>query len=155
MTSRLRAAAFALGAIAILLVVSGTGGYSTAAADRSVAIDVVPDENAFLGIERDVVEVDNATVEVLTMRNQFPVEMTVTIDTEQTENESLDVEIKDDEFTLAPGETHQIEPTVDCNTTSEETTANSTAVTIDISGTAPGSSVDLLRSVEVSCTEQS
>ncbi|WP_138005342.1 hypothetical protein [Halalkalirubrum salinum] len=151
MTTRLRVAAFALSTIAILLVVSGTGGYSTAAADRSVDIDVVSDENAFLGIERNVVEVDNATVEVLTVRNQFPVEMTVNIDTEQTENESFDVEIEADEFTLAPGETREIEPTVNCNDTSAGTTANNTEVTIDISGTAPGSNVELLRSVEVSC----
>jgi len=150
-TSRLRVAALILGAVAILFVVSGSGGYSTAAVDRAVAVDVVSDEDAFLGIERDVVAVDNGTVEVLTLTNQFPVEMTVTTEPVRTESESPAVAIEGDEFTLEPGETREIQPAVDCN----DITAGSNEIVIGISGTGSGSTIELSRSVEVSCTEQS
>lgn len=148
MTSRLRVAALILGAVAILFVVSGSGGYSTATTDRAVAVDVVSDEDAFLGIERDVVAVDNGTVEVLTLTNQFPVEMTVTTEPVRTENESPAVAIKEDELILTPGETREIQPAVDCN----NTTAGSNEIVIGISGTGPGSTIELSRSVEISCT---
>lgn len=152
MTSRLRIAAVALGAVAVLFVVSGSGGYSAMEADRSIAVDVVSDEAALLGIERDVVEADNATIEVLTVTNRFPVAMTVDIDLERSDEGSPDVELESDEFTLEPGETHEIEMAVDCNVSANETAADGTDVAIDVSGTGPGTRVGLSRSAEIGCT---
>jgi hypothetical protein len=49
--TRLRRLAVVLAALAVVGVTVPTGGFTSASAERGVSVDVVPDDEAFLGVE--------------------------------------------------------------------------------------------------------
>jgi len=51
----------------------GTAGFSSASADRGIDVNVVDDQQAYLGFEQQSINTDNGTTTVeVTIANQFP-----------------------------------------------------------------------------------
>jgi hypothetical protein len=59
------------GALAVLGATLGTGGFSAVAADRSVDIQVVDDDRAYLGIEQNATTINDTTNLTVTVTNRF------------------------------------------------------------------------------------
>lgn len=136
--------AVALGALAFVLVAVGTGGYSSMAADRAVSIDVVDDDEAFLGVERAVVtDTENSTVVSLAVTNRLSTDVTVDID-HRTGGGSA-VGVRPETFELSVGETRDVEVSIDCTATA--------AGEIELEIYAVGDRVELglMRAVDARC----
>ncbi len=58
--------------VATLAVAVGTGGFSSAAADRSVEVAVVGDDDAYLGFQQFPVTTNGTTNLTVTVSNRFP-----------------------------------------------------------------------------------
>lgn len=146
MTSRFGQLAVVFGALAVLLAVSGTAGYSSAAADRTVSIDVTEDAEAFLGVERDVVnETENSTDVSLTVTNRLSTTVALDIDHRHTENGSaIDTDPNTVED-LGPGERRDVSLSIDCASTDAE------EVELDVHVVGDGIEVDIERAVETRC----
>lgn len=88
--TRRRSLSLVLATVAVLALVTSTGGVSSVTGDRDVRIAVAPDHSAFLGFEQSTGTVTNGTTNVtLTVTNGFPsgtslatVEITVDGETE-------------------------------------------------------------------------
>lgn len=67
--------------IAGAAVVTGTGGFSSAAVERDVQVRIADDENAYLGFERNVTSVGNDTVDLeVRVSNRFGTTMLTTVE---------------------------------------------------------------------------
>ncbi|ELY60357.1 hypothetical protein C491_03645 [Natronococcus amylolyticus DSM 10524] len=147
----------ALIAVAIALLITASAGASVVSMDRSIAVEVVDDENANVAVEPVEAEVpDNAGSEnanesaidaapplgereLLSVSNRLDEEITV------TELETSDgVEIEGEEIDVGPGNSIELEGTVDCDELEEEPEAT---VELDGSGVTISQTVDL----EVTC----
>lgn len=120
-------------AVAVLLAtVSGTGGFSSAEADRDVDVPISNDDSAYLGVERTT-EKTNQTVNLtVTVTNQFPSDTTLSSVSVTVGSESQDI------GPLGAGEQNQAEfHDVDCDD----------SIAIDASGT----SVEVAISRDLEC----
>ncbi|MFT4889789.1 MAG: hypothetical protein ACI9YT_000700 [Halobacteriales archaeon] len=71
--TRRRSLSLVLATVAVLALVTSTGGVSSATVDRGVRIAVAPDHSAFLGFEPSTGTVTDGTTNVtLTVTNGFP-----------------------------------------------------------------------------------
>ena len=117
-------------AVAVLASVGGTGGFSTANADRGVQVAVVDDEQAYLGIESENVTGETWNV---TVTNRFPDGATAEV--------TVEVGDRTDSTTLGAGASERLTLTgVACGAT-----ANLTA-------SAGDGSVAIEASREVTCS---
>lgn len=58
--------------IAGLALIAGTGGFSSATADRAFDVEIVEDQRAFVGFEQNTTNITNETTDLeVTVRNQF------------------------------------------------------------------------------------
>ena len=144
MTSRLARLAIAFGALAVVLVAVGTGGYSSATADRAVSIDVADDAEAFLGLERDVVtDTGNSTEISLTVTNRLSTEIRVDIDHRSTDGSAVAVDPAG--FDLEPGETRDVRVEIDCTSTDADD------VELSIRAVGDRVEIELERAVDARC----
>ena len=125
--------------LASLALVSNTAAYSSVHADRGVLVQVVDDEDAYLGLQRTTTNASNGTADLdVTVSNQFAAGTDLTEVETTVDGTAVDLASGG---SLAPGET------------SSHTFANVScgdAVAIDASGS--GVRVSLNRSVPCSNT---
>ncbi|WP_394741376.1 hypothetical protein [Natronococcus roseus] len=150
----------ALIAVAIALLITASAGTSVVSMDRSIAVEVVDDEDANVAVEP--VEVTNegesanesdtaadATTqaddeeELLTVTNRFADSIEVT-----AFEAPSGVEIEAEGTEIEPGESTSLEGTVDCDELESEPEAT---VELDGSGVTISQTVDL----EVGCSDAS
>jgi hypothetical protein len=110
---------------ALVLATTGTGGFSSAAADRSVSVAVVGDEAAYLGVERDVVRVDGDPTLRVNVTNRFP----------SVETLNVTVSVGNHSETSDVTETHVFELAADCD------------APVHVTADGPGTHVELTRPV--------
>lgn len=58
--------------IVVLATTAGTGAVSSMSADRAMNVNVVDDENAYLGVDAESIETEDGTVVRVTVTNRFP-----------------------------------------------------------------------------------
>jgi hypothetical protein len=110
---------------ALVLATTGTGGFSSAAADRSVSVAVVGDEAAYLGVERDVVRVDGDPTLRVNVTNRFP----------SVDDLSVTVDVGDESQTRTVTGSHTFEFPADCD------------ASVHVTADGPGTHVELTRPV--------
>jgi uncharacterized membrane protein len=144
--------------LAISLLV-GTGGFSSAAADRGVDVTVVDDDSAFLGITLESPVLDNGRhdeTQLASVQNRFGVPLTdleVTVDGDDPQSPKLlpqstpDVDVPD---SIAPGESGTIEADIQCSNAGGDGPTEDWQ--LHISATSDVATVDLTRTVTVECT---
>lgn len=118
MTDAFRALGTGLLAVALLLALVGTGGFSSAATDREVAVATAPDEHAFVGYDSPdeiVIGPDgdaanggginrSETVALVTLTNRFDADVDV-VDVEMDEKpDGLNVTVRPLPSDVPPGE---------------------------------------------------
>ena len=143
-TSTTRALSVALAVVAAAGLIFGTGGFTAMSADRGVNVDVVDDEDAYLGYEMttETTTVNNSSTVTAeaTYRNGFDgeltLEVTVIVDGSEVNSETR---------TLGPGSEEVISVTRSC----------SPGETVDVAfksaGRGPGIGVSMNRTHSVSC----
>jgi len=74
---------------------AGTGAFSSVSADREVSVNVVEDDEAYLGLEQTSHEISGSHTDVVKITNQFtsPLQLTVTI--KRTEGPIDEIDIRD------------------------------------------------------------
>jgi len=60
------------GLIAVLGLLTSTGGLSATAADRGLQVTIADDDDAYLGFQQDAVTTNGTTNLTVTVANQFP-----------------------------------------------------------------------------------
>jgi hypothetical protein len=151
--TRLRRVAVVLAALAVVGTTIPTGGLSSASAERSVSVDVVPDDEAFLGIDKHDQTVYGSSddqnsqfeeqVTLLTVTNRFPSDLTTvsaTVTGSLIESESVETPDR-----LDIGAHGSVTATVDCDGDGQ------TAVTVDIVASNSVVTVELTRHVTIEC----
>lgn len=137
----------------------GTGAFSSVDADRGVEVNVVEDENAYLGLERlpaaDSVTVGDKT-EVVKITNQFAdgLDLSVIIDDPGDGIDEIEVEepveiVEEDDGDESEGE--ELSPGNEAYISVECATPGDTSFTLSFSGDAGGASVDKTRTFEITC----
>jgi hypothetical protein len=163
MTRRLRTIGAVLVAVAAVLALLGTGGFTASSADRAVAAETVGDDRALVGYdspdeigieyaENETNTTDNGTEEVtlVVVTNRFESTVEVT-DVDVDPPDGLDVEIESRPGSLSPDESAAVEATLSCEDSFEDERL-SAAVDIafdDVSVEIPGDTAT--RSVSVTC----
>lgn len=144
--SQLTRLSVAFAVLGILLLVAGTAGFSAMTADRGVDVSVVPDEEAYVGIEKVGDDAsDGDRIHLLTITNQFASGM-----------EELRVRVTDGDDVIET-ETGRPESTSvgvgeEADVTAECTNAKrSGTVELEITGEAGGATFDVTRTVAVDC----
>ncbi|MCU4752672.1 hypothetical protein OB919_11915 [Halobacteria archaeon AArc-curdl1] len=130
--NRTKLVSLAVGLVAVVALVTASGAFSGLAADRSIDISVVDDDEAYLKID-GVGEKFNATegdpVDTLEITNQFSEEADLTIELEDSpEGFDKDDFESDLESELKPGEDNTYTLEANC-TASGEVTVTITAET--------------------------
>ncbi len=152
MTDALRVAGFGLLALALVVAVAGTGGFSSATADRGVAVDVADDASAYVGYdaaEPETVYGGNESA-LVTVTNRLPVSVSIT-DVDVDAPAGLDVHVTDSGGEIQPGAEATIVAAISCEETIEDAEL---LVTVSVDG--DNVSVTLFgdgerRTVTVSC----
>ena len=153
----LRRIAAVLFALALLVTVSGTGAYSAASADRGLTVEVVDDDEAYVGYEPEeriyaVNTTNQTTTETLvTVTNRFPSSVELT-DVDVDAHPALSVLIVDEPGTLEPGESGEIRAGISCD---EEVMSMGFSVSVSVDGEAVAAALDgdtETRTVSVSCS---
>jgi hypothetical protein len=70
--SRHRSLVLAVAVVVLLATVSGTGGFSSAEADRSVDVAIANDDSAFVGFEQATEETNRTVNLTVAVTNQLP-----------------------------------------------------------------------------------
>jgi hypothetical protein len=135
----------------------GTGAFSSVEAERNVEVDVVEDENAYLGLTRkdaaDPVTVGKAT-KVATVQNQFTTSLNLSVTLKPSEHSVVTVTVgghalnpgEEVNFTLdSPGDGVNI--SVTCNE------PDKTSFELQFYGETGEASVDKVREFEINCKE--
>ncbi|RKS75166.1 hypothetical protein BDK61_4707 [Haloarcula quadrata] len=141
----------ALCALALsMTLVAQTGAVTSMSAGRSIEVAVADDEDAFVGIDVQSVEVErNATenVTLLTVENRFDhsVDLDVVV-TGAEDNQRLNVTAVDAPKSLNSGERGSVVATVEC---ANATTAE--MLTVALSASGGGTSVKLPRDMNAQC----
>lgn len=141
-------------ALVCFATVVGTGAFSTADAERDVAIDVAADENAYLGVETHSPELPNGNhedVELVTLSNHVPAgAIVVTVDVPASNGPPPVFAGVDESVTIPTGESETVTTDVTCGPERSE------EVTVEIAATNRDDiSVELDRTVTVACTGNS
>lgn len=148
-----RVALAAIVAVALSVAV-GAGGFSAANADRSVTVDVVDDDDAYMALDypsdaRRLSVTDARTETVLTVRNQFTVTVDTTVEATVDSSDGLTVTL--DEPTaepIDPGESVPVEATFDCRTNGTYAATISVDARVDGEGTSVSAETTSQRVVE-------
>jgi hypothetical protein len=145
-------------ALLALTLVSGTGGFSSVAADRSVNVAVVDDDEAFVGIEKGHIDRCGANQVALTVTNRLGSDLHTVEATVLDDDSDVRATVMDTPGRLGVDDkSHRGEITVRVNpaTPANEDAGNGDAVdgTIQVRLTVQGGGVrvGLTRSVAVEC----
>jgi hypothetical protein len=139
-------------------LVMGSGAFTSAEVERDVNIDVVPDDEGFLGLlypdaegnaERNSVDIEGGGTDLLFATNQFGLDAEITSFSAEILGEScLSLDYEDDlpsSFTTGKGV--QVQITEDCSGDCPEKT------TVEISAEGGGFSVEAERTFDISCSD--
>jgi len=142
--SALRALSIVLAFTAAVGLVFGTAGFTAMEADRGVNINVVEDEDAYLGYEATAANetVNNSTIATVEAeyRNRFSGELTLDVTVAVDGVERRDVNV-----TLTQGEAKRIEVTEPCSP------GETVRFRFTVAGSGPGAEVSLERTHSVTC----
>ena len=151
-----RRIAVVLFALALLVTVSGTGAYSAASTDRGLTVDVVDDDEAYVGFESTTVYATNTTnqtttVTLATVTNRFssPVELT---DVDVDAHPTLEIGLIEDSGTIGSGESLAIRAEIRCG---ETLISSDVAVSVSLEGEDVAAALDgdtETRTATVSCS---
>jgi len=162
--TRLRRLAVVLAALAVVGTTVPTGGVTSVSAERGVSVDVVPDEEAFLGVTKHNQTVDpglngdqgNSTfrsqVTLLTVTNRFPSDLTVEVSVDDAgapPPKVKSLEEDDRSFELPTGHADHVKANVVCGGGGGPTESDVFAV--EIVASSPGVTVELTRQVRIGC----
>ena len=159
--TRLRRVAVVLAALAVVGTTIPTGGLSSASAERSVSVDVVPDDEAFLGVVEHNQTVDpglngdqgnstKAQVVLLTLTNRFPTDLTVEVSVGDAGAPPPKMQsLADRSFSLPMGHARHVEANVVCGGGGGPTGSDVFTVEVVASGTGIG--IELTRHVTIEC----
>ena len=133
-----------------MTLVTQTGAVSGISAERSIEVAVADDEDAFIGIEVQSVEIDRngtANVTLLTAENRLdrPINLDGTV-AGDVDNQRLNVTALDVPESLSSGDRGRVVATVEC---ANATTREALAVTLTASG--EGTGVELSRELDAQC----
>ena len=136
-------------ALALVVGVTGTGGFSAAEADRNVAVAVTDDENAYVGYDAPEDVSLNTTAEdetaLLTVTNRLHTPIEITNVNVEPASANVTVEKPTGEFD--PGDEKTVSLT-DC----EEDTGETVYVTIEVEGTDVSVTLSgTTRPIEIEC----
>jgi hypothetical protein len=153
----LRTASVGLAIVAGLLVLSGSLAFSSATAERSVSVDVVNDNQAFIGYESNDIQNLNASktdeVTAVEIENRFSQDVRVTDLTLASTSDSVQLS-NPDQPDIQSGHSESIRATVErC----EPGASATVSVTVTVSGDgikAQLSDGGETRSFEVSCADE-
>jgi hypothetical protein len=126
----------------------GTGAFSSVEAERNVEVDVVEDENAYLGLEQvaDSVTVGEKT-DIIKIQNQFASSLSLSVVPDEVDNEVSKIGVRDGnqeddesdgEIVLSLGSEAHI--FVECHESGDDI-----SFTLEFIGDAGGASVDKTR----------
>lgn len=141
-----------VGAVLTAATLVPTGGFTAASADRPVQIAVVPDDEAFVGIDRADPKLDNgrhADVELLRVHNDFADSVTVAARVPRENRPGQPPHVRDVSApeTLAPGASGAVTADVVCAAARDRGT-----VTVELIVTGDGVDAVMERDVEITCT---
>ncbi|MEF8937897.1 hypothetical protein [Halobacteriaceae bacterium SHR40] len=153
----LRRIAVVLFALAVVVTVSGTGAYSATSADRGLTVDVVDDDEAYVGHDPGEIYAVNTTNQtttetLVTVTNRFssPVELT---DVEVHSHPGLMIEVLDESGQIESGESMDINAAVlHCD---EEAMSMDVGVSVTVDGDDVAATLDgdtETRTANVSCS---
>jgi uncharacterized membrane protein len=132
-------------------VVTGSGSFTSASAERSVSVDVVEDERAFVGIERAGPEVPNGNHEVVLMyvTNRFhsKAESISVVAVGEPSGPPPVVQELTHPSKIQAGEKIPVRAKVTCG---NATTGGEILVRLNV--TTDGATVEMTRSVTIECT---
>lgn len=139
-------------------VILGSAGASAVVADRGLQIAVAPDEEAFLGLEVDDPALPNGNhedVELVALRNNFPNEI-VRVEAAVAPGESPTPPllagadpVRVSDRRLPVGATATVTADITCSGNAEPVETVDVSIAVE---TAGGSTVELTRAVQVTCT---
>jgi hypothetical protein len=142
-------------ALLALTLVSGTGGFSSVAADRSVDVAVANDDEALVGIEKSHIDRCGANQVALTVTNRLGSDLHTVEATVLAASSDVRATVMDTPEGLGVGDNGEITVRVNPATPANEDAGNGDAVdgTVDIRLTVKGDGtrVTLTRSVPVEC----
>jgi hypothetical protein len=151
-----RRIAVVLFALAVLLTVSGTGAYSATSADRGLTVDVVDDDEAYVGYEPGEIYAVNTTNHtttetLVTVTNRFssPVELT---DVDVDAHPALMIRVIEDSATIESGDSVDLPAGIECD---EEIISSDVEVSVSVDGDDVPATLDgepETRTVSVSCS---
>ena len=132
-------------------VVTGSGSFTSASAERSVLIDVADDDHAFVGVENGTHKLPNGQHEVVLMNvsNRFDSDVeavTITVIDEPSGPPEV-VQRLSYPSTIPTGETIEVSADVACGNTSTQG-----PVRLRMNVTTGDASVEMTRSVTIVCT---
>lgn len=151
MANHLKIVSAVLLVAAVTVLLTGSVGVSSVEADREITIEVVDDEDAYVGFIPDgESETDDGNLVVAEIRNQLPTgtELTIT-DSEVTTSDDSEINTTVEPETLGPGEA--------TNLTIDACSGDNESIEVSVAVDASSDSVDIhlannSRTFEVSCT---
>lgn len=135
----LRNLSLLLALTAAVMLVSGTLGFSSTAADRGATVEAAGDDDAYVGYDTSTVEAfDDMDVELVTVSNSLRTPLNITDATLESGDSVVDDNL-DLPTDIGAGEEGAIEGTISCDTDTETTVtltieAETTAVWAELDG---------------------
>ncbi|WP_324663585.1 hypothetical protein [Haloarcula sediminis] len=146
--------------VAVVGLIAGTGGFTSAEADRSVAVEVVGDDDAYMALDYSdetitVDEGESVDLSVVAVTNQFTEAVTLAVDYTVEEVSGLSTSGGSESTELGVGNETDISTTVTCDAPGEYHVSVEFGVTADGDSVSAATSED--RSVEyaVTCEQRS
>ena len=142
-------------ALLAVTLVSGTGGFSSAAAERSVDVAVAEDDEAFVGVETGDIGRCGGNQVALTVTNRFHTDLHTVEARVVDDSSDIRAEVMETPHHLGSGEDGDVVVRVTPATPADEDAGNGDAVdgTIHVHLTVEGdgTTVELTRPVPVEC----
>ncbi|WP_262175048.1 DUF1616 domain-containing protein [Haloarcula laminariae] len=154
----MRSGAFLLCALVVTVGIAvGSGGFTSAQADRGVTVEVVGDGDAYMAldypnetVERDGVVNETMSLQFVTVTNQFPENVTLTVNYTVQGEPGLSTS-DDNETTLNVGESTDVSAPVTCPSAGDYDVSVEFGATADGPGIYAETSDDRTVEYEVSC----
>lgn len=141
---------------AMASLVVGSGGFTSAATDRGVTVDVVGDGDAYMALDysNDTAEAtvgETAALDVVTVRNQFTEAVDVTVNYTVSGADGVSTDDGSESAPLGVGEETDVSTAVTCDDPGEYTVTVAFDVTADGSGVLAGTSDERTVRYDVRC----
>lgn len=130
-------------ALALLTSVVATGAFSTTTADRGISVDVVDDDEAYVGYEPGEIYAVNTTNQtttetLITVTNRFSSSVELA-DIDVDAHPALEIVVLDESGRIGAGESMDINAGIRCN---EEIMSSDVAVSVSVDGEDVAAALD-------------